>query len=59
MTDENNCKKVIKISRTEFEEGINKIKWNIINFLDSADVLKSNKVDHASILTQFTIEELD
>lgn len=49
--------KFINIPRTEFEEGSNKIKGNIINFLDSEVLLKSTKLDHASILTQFTIEE--
>ncbi|MEJ2271447.1 MAG: AbiV family abortive infection protein [Candidatus Bathyarchaeota archaeon] len=48
-----------EIPKSEFEDGIKKIKKNILNFLDSAEILlNSNKKDHASILTEFAIEEL-
>ena len=51
--------KFVEIPRNKFQNGIESVKNNISNFLDSAEILiRQDKLDHANILTEFSIEEL-
>ena len=52
-------KEYVEIPQAKFVEGVDKIKGNIVSFLESAEILlKHNKLDHSAILAEFAIEEL-
>jgi AbiV family abortive infection protein len=58
MVNERKKSKTREIPRAKFDEGINKIKMNVMNYLDSAEGLLMTNKDHTAIFTEIAIEEL-
>ena len=51
--------KFVEIPKNKFQDGIDMLKININNFLDSAEIqIIHDKLNQANILTEFSIEEL-